>query len=179
MYIVVNSNLTWWLFKGFKRWEPPKSCIVISEVDLAISSTNLSFDIPFASAAANSLLLKLVLNAGTISPESVEYSPWWSDVLCFRTLGDFLFDAVAVVFYGMAKIFLLFLPVKFKYWVIKISSKLILVSNTHHSWRSTLTLDWNGSVLGWYRFQYILIVFVFWLHFTSSSFLGFEKINVC
>jgi len=49
---------------------------VISEVDLAISSTNLSFDIPFASAAANSLLLKLVLNAGTISPESVEYSPW-------------------------------------------------------------------------------------------------------
>ena len=149
MYIVGDLILTWWLFKGFKRWEPPKSCIVISEVDLAISSTNLSFDIPFASAAANSLLLKLVLKAGTISPESVEYSPWWSDVLCFRTLGDFLFDAVAVVFYGMAKIFLLFLSFQFQ---LKIASKLISVSNTHHSWRSTLTLDWNGSVLGWYRF---------------------------
>ena len=106
MYIVVNSNLTWWLFKGFRRWEPPKSCIVISEVDLAMSSTNLSFDIPLASAAANSLLLKVVLNAGTISPASVEYSPWWNDVLFFRTLGDFLFDDVAVVFYGMANIFL-------------------------------------------------------------------------
>ena len=147
MYIVGHLILTWWLFKGFRRWEPPKSCIVISEVDLAMSSTNLSFDIPFASAAAKSLLLKLVLNAGTISPESVEYSPWWSDVLCFRTLGDFLFDVVAVVFYGVAKYH--FLPFEFKYLI---ASKLISLSNTHHSWRSTLTLDWNGSVLGWYRF---------------------------
>ena len=48
---------------------------MISDVDLATSSTNLSLDIPLASAAANNLFRRFELNAGTIRPESVEYSP--------------------------------------------------------------------------------------------------------